>query len=202
MNTDPKAEDIWLIDDDVDVMEGFAINLKDRFVVRTFNSAAAALEVLRTGGAPRLIISDLKMPKMSGIEFVEALRGQKNGSPVMFVSGYATKPDVVRALNLGVVGFLEKPFTVDRLFDAIDGAVKTPRVIDPVEHVYLIALIRNIEALNDLYFERLSKMEKWMEHNNLSHVAPSQKESALESMRKENLLHRNVSELKQRLGIV
>ena len=80
-----------------------------------------ALEVLRTdaGSALKigLIISDINMPVMDGLQFLEARRDQKlaEGVPVVMITTEGSEPFVLRAIAAGAQGYICKPFTADQV---------------------------------------------------------------------------------------
>jgi two-component system chemotaxis response regulator CheY len=80
-----------------------------------------ALEVLRTDASSAakigLIISDINMPVMDGLQFLEARRDQKlaEGVPVVMITTEGSEPFVLRALAAGAQGYICKPFTADQV---------------------------------------------------------------------------------------
>lgn len=80
-----------------------------------------ALEVLRTDASNAakigLIISDINMPVMDGLQFLEARRDQKlaEGVPVVMITTEGSEPFVLRALAAGAQGYICKPFTADQV---------------------------------------------------------------------------------------
>ncbi len=77
-----------------------------------------ALKILRVqtaGGAKLdLILSDINMPEMDGLDFVEQMRaeGLMRGTPVVMITTEGSENQVLRALSAGAAGFIRKPFTV------------------------------------------------------------------------------------------
>lgn len=69
------------------------------------------------------ILLDLNMPQMSGYEVLAALARHDSALPVVVMSAYGDPPDVVRALKLGAIDFIEKPFNAQALFGAVDQAL-------------------------------------------------------------------------------
>jgi YesN/AraC family two-component response regulator len=74
--------------------------------------------------APDLVLTDIKMPGLSGIELIERLRENDNFVEIIFVSGYADFSYAHQAVKLGVSGYILKPIDEDKLFEAIDKAKK------------------------------------------------------------------------------
>lgn len=83
-----------------------------------FTSSLEFLDALSTL-APGVIVSDVCMPQLDGLELLQelALRGRKD--PVIIITGHADVPLAVRALKSGAVDFIEKPFDADVMLDAI-----------------------------------------------------------------------------------
>jgi len=68
---------------------------------------------------PGILISDINMPKMSGIELLEALRKKRHFRPMLFITGFATIELAVKTVQLGACDFIEKPFSTRTLLDKI-----------------------------------------------------------------------------------
>ena len=106
------TQTVWIIDDETDIAETYAALLEGESDVKTacFASAKAALVEIRKGNHPDLFITDIKMPEMSGLEFITELHKLQRTEPVIIISGYAEKEDAIAALALDAFGLIEKPF--------------------------------------------------------------------------------------------
>jgi CheY-like chemotaxis protein len=114
---------ILLVDDDADVRESLTeCLLSSGHEVRTAENGRRALEHLRAGSRPDLILLDLRMPLLDGYEVLETLRASEHLSsiPVLIVS--ALRDVEPRALER-TCGFLPKPVRMDRLIAAVDRVV-------------------------------------------------------------------------------
>jgi len=112
------AGKLLLVEDDYDVRIGLAILLEmEGFEVRMAMDGIEALEVLRGGFRPGLILLDLMMPVMNGQEFLAAQRLEPGFAavPVVLLSG--ASEIVVRAAELGTVGYLPKPLNLPALLE-------------------------------------------------------------------------------------
>src|SRR4051812_3020321 len=78
-----------------------------------------------------LILTDIRMPDVSGFEILAAARMHAPGTPVIAMSGSAEIPDAVRAMHAGARDFLIKPFEVRTLEDAVAAGVKTGPADEP-----------------------------------------------------------------------
>ena len=89
---------------------------------------AKARAILRSGTLePLVVLSDLSLPDGSGLDLLEEVRGADGGGAAewIFLTGFGTIPDSVRALRLGAYDFLEKPCPMDRLELVVSGAARS-----------------------------------------------------------------------------
>ncbi len=77
-----------------------------------------------------LIISDLAMPKVSGMEAIAHFRSHFRSIPILVLTGSRAITDVTDSFRQGIVEYLTKPITQEKLLEAVDKAVKTPRIIE------------------------------------------------------------------------
>lgn len=73
------------------------------------------------------IVTDVRMPGMSGLELQDDLRHQKIDLPIIFISSFAEVPSVVRAMRGGALDFFQKPFSTQRLLDRIQDGMRIDR---------------------------------------------------------------------------
>jgi CheY-like chemotaxis protein len=114
-----KALNILLIEDDrVDVMNVRRAFDKNRIAnpLHVASNGLDALDMLRSGVVPedrRIILLDLNMPKMNGLEFLRALRADPllQATPVIVLTTSTDERDKIEAYNLNVAGYLVKPVT-------------------------------------------------------------------------------------------
>lgn len=110
---------VLLVDDDHDVLGANARYLRTNGIeVIVAESAQNALGRL-TEQPVDVIVTDLRMPNCSGLEFAASARESRPLIPIVFFSGYAQVPDVVAAMKLGAVEFLEKPIEPEELLSVI-----------------------------------------------------------------------------------
>ncbi len=83
-----------------------------------FTSSIAFLDAL-SGLEPGIIVSDICMPQLDGLELLQELAARGRKDPVIIITGHADVPLAVRALKSGAVDFIEKPFDADVILDAI-----------------------------------------------------------------------------------
>ncbi|HXD44271.1 MAG TPA: response regulator FixJ [Pseudolabrys sp.] len=119
----PNDAIIYVIDDDDAVRESLEFLLKTAGIrVHGFESAMAFLEVL-----PRInagcIITDVRMPEITGIELLQKVMDVKPDLPVIVITGHGDIALAVEAMKIGAIDFLEKPFDDDQLLNAVRSAL-------------------------------------------------------------------------------
>ncbi|OED43917.1 hypothetical protein AB833_02750 [Chromatiales bacterium (ex Bugula neritina AB1)] len=117
--TKSRETRVLLVDDDIDVLGAHSrfLRLNDIDVIVAESSATALQRLLQND--IDIIVTDLRMPEGSGIEFAQQARLSRPLVPIIFFSGYAEVSDVVTAMKLGAVEFLEKPINPDELLEII-----------------------------------------------------------------------------------
>jgi FixJ family two-component response regulator len=113
------SKHIFLIDDD----ESMRTVLKDmlEFLGFQVHVYASAIEFLKVSmqAAPAVIITDMQMPDMSGVELQAELLKRGRQIPIIFISGESTLPQTISAMKQGAIEFLLKPFERDQLLSAV-----------------------------------------------------------------------------------
>jgi two-component system, LuxR family, response regulator FixJ len=115
---------VHIIDDDDGLRESLAFLLRSADLeVRSFDSAKAFLDVL-PHAAPGCVITDVRMPEMSGIELLRRLKELKIGVPVIVITGHGDIGLAVEAMKIGAADFFEKPFDDDLLVASVRAALR------------------------------------------------------------------------------
>jgi two-component system response regulator FixJ len=119
----PDTPIVHVIDDDPDVLRAVAFLLRTvGLAVEVYRSAEAFLEA-----APNLraacIVTDIRMPRMDGLELQRQLRGSGNRIPVIVMTAHGDVRLAVEAMKAGAVDFIEKPFEYDALLGAVTAAL-------------------------------------------------------------------------------
>jgi two-component system response regulator FixJ len=123
---------VHVIDDDDAVRDSIAFLLESAgMVARTYPSAVAFLEAADL--APGCIVTDVRMPEMSGIELVRRLKAAGRRDPVIVITGHADVPLAIEAMKAGVADFIEKPFDDEVLLGAIRTALRDGDAPDQVD---------------------------------------------------------------------
>ena len=123
MSSDPV---VYLIDDDAAVLEALALLLHSvKLAVETFSSADAFLARLQAKpvAAHACLITDMRMPGMSGLDLQSELARRHVHIPIIVLSAHADVPIAVRAMRSGALSVLEKPVNEQELIDLIHQAL-------------------------------------------------------------------------------
>jgi DNA-binding NtrC family response regulator len=111
MPSTPKKAHILVVDDSVNTLEVLQRNLISAgYHVFTASGVAEAIEILNRTKLD-LVITDLKMPKVSGMDLVRHIRENFRDTEVMMITGYPSIEGAVEAVKTGAEEFLAKPFT-------------------------------------------------------------------------------------------
>ncbi len=119
------AKQIWFVDDDEEMIRAVRLMLQllDCEVSAFFNARAAAQAIME-GRLPDLMILDINMPEVTGLDLLEFLRrrGATKNLPVVMLSTEASDVMIDRAKELGADSYLSKPITLEELERAMDEA--------------------------------------------------------------------------------
>ncbi len=115
---------VHIVDDDDGVRQSLAFLLSSAGLpVRLYDSATGFLAALASiqGGC---LITDMRMPDMSGLELLRELRARAIGLPAIVITGHGDVPLAVEAMKAGAVDFIEKPFEEQAILDAVRAALE------------------------------------------------------------------------------
>jgi two-component system response regulator FixJ len=115
---------VHIVDDDDALRESLAFLLGTaRINVATHASASAFMEAI-PGAKLSCVITDVRMPGMSGIDLLKRLREMKIEVPVIVITGHGDVPLAVEAMKVGAIDFLEKPFDDEVLLASVKAAIE------------------------------------------------------------------------------
>ena len=121
------AQHILVVDDDPNILEVLQTRLESHgYAVETATGGEEALARLRKGSTD-LLITDLKMPGMDGLQLVERMKTIDASLPTIFLTAHGSIPDAVRAMKLGAYDFLVKPYSGNDLMAMIRRALDSRR---------------------------------------------------------------------------
>ncbi len=122
-------ERLLIVDDEPDMLKllSMVIGEKTDYEAVTTNNPVEALEMAKKGGFD-LVITDLKMPGLDGIELLEAIKDINEDIPVIFITAYGTLESAVEAMQKGGFDFITKPFRKEQILFTIEKAMKMSRL--------------------------------------------------------------------------
>lgn len=123
-----RAESILIVDDDPGVLKSIVYLLADRYNVISCSSAEEAFSCAR-GNDICAVLSDVKMPAISGIELLDRMRTLLPDVPVVLMTGYAEIDTAINALKKKAFDLIIKPFDPDLLMETIARAVSSRRSV-------------------------------------------------------------------------
>jgi signal transduction histidine kinase len=152
---------ILIIDDEQAVLEGLREFLEDEgYEVHEAQDGNAGLAVFRTV-KPDLVLTDLRMPGLSGIEVISKIRKEKENTAIIVFTGYGTLGSAIDAIQLQVFDFITKPIDLQYLKDSLDRArenlLATHRVRE--EMVFLREQLFSFQTQLRDQIERFSEVE-------------------------------------------
>ena len=118
-------EKILIVDDEPDMLKLLSMIIKEKtpYEVTTTNNPLEALDFAKKGGFD-LVIADLKMPGLDGIELLDAIKHVDEEIPVVIVTAFATVESATEAMQKGGFDFITKPFRKEQILFTIDKAMK------------------------------------------------------------------------------
>jgi DNA-binding response OmpR family regulator len=110
---------LLVVDDEEAICEGCRrIFTRQGFEVEKTSDAQLGLQMARENDFAAILL-DIKMPNMTGIEFLEQLRDKRPNVPVILMTGYPSVPNAISAIRLGAAGYVTKPFTPEEISSAV-----------------------------------------------------------------------------------
>lgn len=181
------------------------------FEVRAFSEPLALLRTIKSG-MPIIVVSDIRMPDMDGLELLAQIKNKDAGIPVILITGHGDVPLAVEAMKAGAFEFLTKPFSPDQLLDYVRQA-QILRLAELEEKQ--VTLKKSVRSLADNVKNKLAELEMSVQdkdthlpkdqHNDLHNVDDLSSRIALyEKTLIEDVLHQhhgNISEVLNHLSI-
>ncbi|HSJ96835.1 MAG TPA: response regulator [Myxococcota bacterium] len=128
MSTSARAR-ILIVDDEEAILETMAFTFEDEYDVLTATSARQALQILDEGPAIAAVVTDQRMPEMTGVEFLTRVCERHPNTTRIILTGYADSEAMVRAINEGhVYAYVTKPWEPEELKQLVHRAVEVHRL--------------------------------------------------------------------------
>ncbi|MGO8996218.1 MAG: response regulator transcription factor [Polyangiaceae bacterium] len=125
----PAQRTVLVVEDDASIALGLRINLEgEGYRVLLAENGERGLELARSE-APDLIVLDVMLPQMNGLEVLQALRSEGRMMPIIILSARTGEMDKVTGLELGAEDYVAKPFSLAELLARVRAALRRPPVI-------------------------------------------------------------------------
>ena len=136
---------VLVVDDEPQILRALRINLRVR--AYDVHVAATGAEALEVAGRypPDLVILDLGLPDLDGVEVIQGLRGWTK-APIIVLSGRADSVDKVEALDAGADDYITKPFGVEELLARMRAAVRRTGTAEDLPRIQLGHLVVDLAA--------------------------------------------------------
>ena len=122
------AVKILLVDDEANILSAFERKFRNHFDIYSALGAAEALEILGRSGPFAVVVSDLRMPGMDGIQFLGEVKSRAPDTVRVMLTGHATQPLTVNAVEQGhIFRVLTKPCPLVDLFKTIEDGIEVYR---------------------------------------------------------------------------
>ena len=148
---------VLVVDDEAVIREGVKRILENNgFCVDTCATGRLALEMIQEQEF-QMVITDLKMPGMGGMEVLKTIKILQPEVPVIIITGYSTVDTAVEAMKNGAIDYVAKPFTPDALMEKVDKALEQKAVF--LDEIYLRKELRDHHGF-DLFIGESKEMQK------------------------------------------
>ncbi|RLB44109.1 MAG: histidine kinase [Deltaproteobacteria bacterium] len=144
-------EKILFVDDEQNILDAIRRQLRKRFNVNTALGPQEGIKAINERGPYAVVVSDLRMPQMDGIEFLRLAREMAPDTVRIMLSGHADLTNAINAVNEGnIFRFLTKPCPADQLSKALQDAIDQYRLVRAEKELLDNTLKGSIKVLTDL----------------------------------------------------
>ena len=120
---------ILVVDDETGIRESLQGVLADEgYETASVESGEECLELLRREHSFEVVLLDIWLPGIDGLETLERIRDLDNAPEVIMISGHGTIETAVRATKLGAYDFLEKPLSIDKTLILVKNAIESQEI--------------------------------------------------------------------------
>ena len=165
-------EKVLFVDDDPAVLQGYQRLLRNDFQIDTAVGGKGALIAIETTGPYAAVVSDMRMPEMTGVEFLRRVKEISPDSVRIMLSGHADLSAAIAAVNEGsIFRFLTKPCNKETLGKTLSAALMQFRLVraerDLLEHTLkgsIQVLSEVLSLVNPAAFGRAMRLRRYMSH--------------------------------------
>jgi len=164
-------EKIMFVDDDVNLLEAYKRQMEMRYEVHTATSGQAGLDLLKTVAPFAVIIADMRMPEMDGLQFLKQVRTAAPNTVRIMLTGNADLQTAIDAINEGdVFRFLTKPCSPTVLEQGIEAGIQQYRLVTAEQELLSKTLVGSISLLTEILglanptaYRKSSRLRRLME---------------------------------------
>ena len=164
------TERVLFVDDDSNILAGYRRQLRKRFDLQTATSGAEGLEALKAKGPFAVVVSDMNMPEMDGLQFLKGVMERAPDTVRIMLTGNADQKTTVDAVNEGkIFRFCNKPCPPDTLAEAIDSGLRHHRLVTAERELLERTLAGSVKVLLDVLglvdpesFGATGRLRDWM----------------------------------------
>ncbi|WP_413288508.1 response regulator [Bdellovibrio sp. HCB337] len=140
LDTQNDKPTIAFVDDEAEITEVYSAILSEHYKVLTFNQPEELLKFLEFHEACpfEVLITDLKMPKISGLQLIERAHQKGFQFPSLLLSGYLDKSNLMTAVGSGVLRVIEKPADISRILQCVEELMNEARLMKTRRQIHEI----------------------------------------------------------------
>ena len=114
-----KVSKVLIVDDEEGIRESLKLILSDHYDLAVTDSGEQALRLVEGDQTIGLVLMDIKMPKVNGLDVLKVMKAKRPDLNVIMVTGYKTVETASQAAHLGAVGYIVKPFKSNEILDTV-----------------------------------------------------------------------------------
>jgi ActR/RegA family two-component response regulator len=166
------TEKILLVDDDSNILDGYRRSLSREFRIETAMGGRQALQLTSENGPYAVVVSDMRMPGMDGLQLLCAIKGQSPDTTRVMLTGNADTDTAINAINEGsIFRFLNKPCSKETMAKTLTAALVQYRLVTAERQLLEQTLSGTISVLTDVLsllnpaaFSRAERARRYIHH--------------------------------------
>ena len=166
------AEKILLVDDDSNILDGYRRSLSREFVMQTALGGQQALDLIAENGPYAVVVSDMRMPGMDGIQLLSTIKAQSPDTIRVMLTGNSDMDTAIDAINEGsIFRFLTKPCSKDIMAKTLTAALVQYRLVTAEKQLLEQTLSGSIQVLTEVLslvnpaaFSRAERARRYIHH--------------------------------------
>jgi len=166
------AEKILLVDDDNNILDGYRRSLSREFVMETAMGGEQALKLAADNGPYAVVVSDMRMPGMDGIQLLSKIKAQSPDTIRVMLTGNADTETAINAINEGsIFRFLNKPCSKEMMAKTLTAALVQYRLVTAEKQLLEQTLSGSIQVLTEVLslvnpaaFSRAERARRYIHH--------------------------------------